>query len=123
ATCQSLLCSLYLARDGKISPSGIILTNAVKYFHVAELNNSVAVNRLRNVCISAWQCSTTLISLAVTNRHRSMTLLTVGYIERKSVYTTGTATLRICALVRPPKNADCACPRYSLGKSGCRSRI
>src|SRR5437899_225106 len=29
----------------------------------------------------------------------------------------------MCALVRPPKNADCACPRNSFGKSGCRSRI
>ena len=41
-------------------------------------------------------------------RHIPIRLFTVGYIERKSVYTTGTGTFRMWALARPPKNADCA---------------
>src|SRR5581483_3691051 len=65
----------------------------------------------------------TLIARAVTNRHRSIKRFTVGYMDKKSVYTTGIATFLMCALVRPPKNADCAYPRYFLEKFGCRSRI
>lgn len=45
----------------------------------------IVEHRCRNNSISPWQCSTTVTLRAVTKRHRSMRLLTVGYIERKSV--------------------------------------
>src|SRR5713101_7282580 len=115
-TCQSLLAALYLLRIGKMSPFGTILTKPVICFQVFGLKRVSGVSFRRNASIFWLQCGTTRISRAITKRHRDIRLFTVEYMERKSVYTTGHTTFRICTLVRPPKKALWAYPMYFLGK-------
>src|SRR5580704_2273419 len=84
ATCQSLLTELYLAREGRRSPSGTTLTKAGSFSQVFGRNSFSGVKARRNLSISLWQGVTTRISVAITNFHRSINALTVGYVERKS---------------------------------------
>src|SRR5580700_10883865 len=85
-----------------MSPDGITRANAGSFVHVAGSNSFSGVIVRRKSVVSETSTGTTATSAATTNRQRLIRAFTVGYMERKSVYTTGTGTFRICALVRPP---------------------
>src|SRR6266852_4057738 len=107
-SCQSFVAVLYLLRIGKMSPFGTTFTKPVMCFQVFGLKSALGFSFRRNVSTLSLQCSTTRISRAITNRHNDIRLLTVEYIDKKSTYTAGQTTFRICTLVLPPTNAVCA---------------
>jgi hypothetical protein len=90
--------SQYLARTGKISPSGRTLTRVVSALHASGLCKSERETFSRNSLVSAVVLFHVIPS-AMTKRQGPISVHTVGYIERKSQW-------RTCIMMRRERTSD-----------------